>query len=629
MSTLSENRFDFLVVGSGPGGGPLAANLARRGFRVLLLEAGDDHMASASRRTAELYSVPAFHPLCSEDANLRWDYFVNHYRARPERDPKYDPVHGGILYPRAATLGGCSAVNALITVCAHDSDWDALARELNDPSWSASRMRRYFQRLERCQYSRRLVASDSERSGHGLDGWLATEDVDAGVLLRDKCLLEIVKAAAREHLESGGGPPRSSLRVLAELAKLLGRDLNDAATQLLSREGLCTVPLATDGRRRNGTREYLLETMRWYPENLVVRTNVLVTRVLFDGTRAVGVRYRRGARIYAADRNVRRLNEAIGAEEEVRVRREVILSAGAFNTPQILLQSGVGPRVELARHGIEPVVPLEGVGNNLQDRYEVAVVSEMRSDFEVLADCRFDATDPQFEAWRSKRGVYTGNGAAVAMVKKSRAAGPDDEPDLFIFGLPSFFAGYQVDYSKRIRDSKRHFTWVILKAHTRNRAGTVRLAAPRDPLRPPEINFNYFDRRDDPEGRDMAALVEGVKLVREIMSRVDHLTRLEHIPGGHVRSDEEIAEFIEDNAWGHHACGTCAMGSDPGRGAVVDAQFRVHGTRGLRVVDASIFPAIPGFFIALPVYMVSEKASDVIAARAVAEDAERAQALVS
>src|ERR1700761_211961 len=143
MSEAAE--FDYIVVGSGAGGGPLAANLAKAGFSVLLIEAGGD-------KDSLNYAVPAFNGLASEDETYRWDYYVRHYtdQAQQERDPKFVASQDGVLYPRAGTLGGCPAHNALITVYPANSDWNKIAEITGDASWSATNMRKYFKQLEKC-----------------------------------------------------------------------------------------------------------------------------------------------------------------------------------------------------------------------------------------------------------------------------------------------------------------------------------------------------------------------------------------------------------------------------------------------------------------------------------------------
>jgi choline dehydrogenase len=194
------------------------------------------------------------------------------------------------------------------------------------------------------------------------------------------------------------------------------------------------------------------------------------------------------------------------------------------------------------------------------------------------------------------------------MMKRSRPDLP--EPDLFIFGLLGAFRGYYPGYAMQTAQRKDYFTWAILKAHTSNTAGRVRLRT-ADPRDVPEINFHYFDEGNG-DGGDLAGVVEGVETARRIVGRCDELVVAEVVPGPQVRSPEQIRQFVKDNAWGHHASCTCKMGPQSDPAAVVDSRFRVYGTRGLRVVDASVFPKIPGFFIVSSVYMISEKASDVI-----------------
>jgi choline dehydrogenase len=153
----------------------------------------------------------------------------------------------------------------------------------------------------------------------------------------------------------------------------------------------------------------------------------------------------------------------------------------------------------------------------------------------------------------------------------------------------------------------------VLKAHTRNRAGTVKLRS-ADPRDTPEINFHYFTEGSDIEGEDLASVVNGVEFVRRINAHIADISQ-EVIPGSTVRSREEIIKFAEAEAWGHHASCTNKIGPKNDPMAVVDSEFR-HGTRNLRVVDASVFPRVPGYFIVTPIYMISEKASDVILASA-------------
>lgn len=160
----------------------------------------------------------------------------------------------------------------------------------------------------------------------------------------------------------------------------------------------------------------------------------------------------------------------------------------------------------------------------------------------------------------------------------------------------------------------------FFQAHTRNNAGTVALRS-ADPLDPPEINFNYFDTGTTANGadvKDVEALVQAIKLSREANSRYSNYAILggsdftEQLPGASVQSDAELTQYVKDNAWGHHACCTAPIGAPSDRKAVLDSKFRVEGIDGLRVVDASVFPRIPGIFIQAPIFMIAEKAADVI-----------------
>ena len=284
----------------------------------------------------------------------------------------------------------------------------------------------------------------------------------------------------------------------------------------------------------------------------------------------------------------------------------------------MLKLSGIGDREELARFDIPVKVHLPGVGQNLQDRYEVGVVTRMNQSFSTIEGFTFTepqspediARDPALQEWvNSKTGLYTSNGVVLGLIKRSQPQLL--EPDLFIFGLPIYFKGYFLKYSEQIPMISDLFTWAILKAHTKNTAGTVQLRS-SDPTDVPEINFHYFNEGNDPTGEDLQGVVEGVKFVREMSQKNDAFIQNELHPGDDIDEEEEIKTFVKNEAWGHHACGTCKIGRKEDPNAVLDSNFRVYGTKNLRVVDASVFPHIPGFFIVSAIYMVSEKASDVM-----------------
>ena len=624
-----KGDYEYVVVGSGAGGGTLAARLAELGHRVLLLEAGGDPRTLEGgdkvqpnvNRLPDDYDVPLFHAIASENEAMSWEFFVKHYKdpVLAKRDKKYLETYNGkrvdgVFYPRAGTLGGCTAHNAQITVYPHNDDWRFIEDLTGDRSWAPTNMRKYFQRMENChhrggwRFLQKLTGINPTR--HGFNGWLNTQVAIPKAAIKDKSIKRFLIETFAAEVDDVGSPLIERIRWA-----LLGKgDPNDWRLVDGDSTGLRYPPLATDKRERNGSRERVLDVARRHPDKLTIELDALATRVILDETdRAVGIEYLKGARLYRASVTPNTLQ---GELKEVRVTREVILAGGAYNTPQLLMLSGIGPRAHLEEHGIKVRVDLPGVGSNLQDRYEVGVVNRMAfKEWGVLKDAKFSPGDPQYEQWKTKReGVYTTNGAVAAIVKRSSPDRP--LPDLFIAAFLGLFRGYFPGYSKLFADNLNYLTWVILKAHTQNCAGTVRLRS-ADPRDTPEIDFCYFTEGNDSQGDDLRSVVEGVKFVRKLTEhlRSEGLIAEEELPGESEQTDDQIADFVKDNAWGHHASCSCPIGPQS-NGGVVNTNFEVHGTRGLRIVDASVFPKIPGFFIVTSVYMIGEKAADVIHAAA-------------
>ena len=369
--------------------------------------------------------------------------------------------------------------------------------------------------------------------------------------------------------------------------------------------------MTTNGHRRVGTRERLLDVASRLPGKLRIELDAHVTRVVLDEQcRATGVEYAKGEKLYRAFKSPR---NHYGELHAANAAREVVLSGGAFNTPQLLMLSGIGPVEQLRTFNIDVRVPLEGVGKNLQDRYEVGLVFKMAREWELLKSARFFRGDPQYEQWTNGgRGVYGSNGAVLAAIRRSfpeRSA-----PDLFCFALLGAFKGYFPKYSRLLADHHDRLTWAVLKGHTKNRGGEVKLRS-SDPFDTPNINFHYFEEGSEGAADDLDSVVAGIRFVRNVTSKlIDRgLILGEDEPSASAKTDEELRQFVRDNAWGHHASCSCPIGQ-PDQGGVIDANFRVHGAQGLRIVDASVFPRIPGLFVVSAVYMIGEKAADAIIA---------------
>lgn len=684
-----QTPFDYIVIGSGAGGGPLAARLALGGRRVLLLEAGVDPALNAhDAAPRDVYAVPAFHAAATEDPQTSWVFSVRHYDddARQARDSKYDAKQdpgigirkGGIQYPRAAAIGGCTAHHAMIIVRPNDADWDRIAESTNDASWRSEHMQGYFTKIERSlgygvydSFQRRVFGRafalvrraltlveprrQLDTGGHGTQGWQPTNFIDPLVIARivrgDRALLHILRRVILATLTTTG----QRARLLGDALRtqpLRSLDPNVRSPRLPAHAHLSLISIGTENGRRSGLREHLLRVQQQKPQHLVIETGTHVTRLLFKAEqhgppRAIGVELVRGTHLYRASPRSPREGPSTPTEKFF-AREEIIVCGGAFNSPQLLMLSGIGDRTELLLHGITglrgtagadvaPVVHLPGVGRHLQDRYEVSIISQADAPFSTLDGATFRPGPPDDKVlaqWREDgSGLYATNGGALALMMSSRANQEvRRDPDLFIFGVPAAFRGYYWNWSGELlmatkgagAEQRDLWTWVILKAYTDNDHGRVRLRS-NNPLEPPQIDFHSFPATVGAQ-KDVEALAEAVVRMREINAKVPGFVR-EVQPGPAVPPGRspQLDDWIRDEAWGHHACGTCRMGAarwtaDPAWLPPADAQvvlssdFRVHGVQGLRVVDTSVFPRIPGYFIATPTFMIGEKAADLLLA---------------
>ncbi len=528
----SSESFDYIIIGAGSAGCVLADRLTEDGRnRVLLVEyGGSDRSLWIQMPTA--LSIPM---------NMeRYDW---RYYTEPEPHLNNRRLHT----PRGKVLGGSSSINGLVYVRGNALDFEGW-ESLGASGWGYRDVLPYFRRAEG-----RAGGGDDYRGG---EGKLATR----------RGLLTNPLHAAWLAAGAQAGYPQTS-------------DMNG-----FQQEGFGYMDMTVgDGRRCSAANAYLRPAMR--RPNLEVRTHALVSRLLFEGRRAVGVRYRHG-----------------DVRHHVLARREVIVCAGPINSPQLLKLSGVGPGEELAELGIKVVHDLAGVGENLQDHLEFYFQVASREPVTLYS---------QMSLWRraligtrwllTRGGLGSSNHFETGGFIRSRAGVP--YPNIQFHFLP-----LAVSYDGSSLAREHGFQAHVGPMRSRSR-GFVRLRS-AEPLEKPKILFNYMSHEED-----WAEMRACVRLTREIFAQpaFDRYRGREIQPGAGVTSDAQIDEFIRarvESAY-HPSC-TCRMGNPTDPLAVVDPFTRVIGLEALRVVDSSIMPRITTGNLNAPTIMLAEKAADLI-----------------
>ena len=471
-----------------------------------------------------------------------------------------EPVPGlngrSLYWPRGKVLGGSSTINGMIYVRGNRRDYDRWA-QAGLAGWSWDEVLPAFRRSER----------HVERDGawHGTGG-------------------EMTVCRAR-----GANP---LFDVFVEAGRQAGYPVNDDFNGP-AQDGFGRYDFTIErGRRCSAATAFLRPVRR--RRNLAIATHSPVRRVVVEGGRATGVEVAEGARA-----------------RTVRAEREVVLCAGAVNSPQLLMLSGIGEGDALRRHGIETVHALPGVGRNLQDHVDCVLSYACTKPLTLYRDLRADRlVRAVAEGLLFGRGIATTFPYEAGAFLKSRAA--LDAPDIQVHFMPALEATANLHFPNPFGrapvESRHGFTLRVGSVNPESR-GTIRLRS-ADPADPPLIQPDYLR-----SAADRAALVAGVRVVRAVIEQPAFAPwrGREHTPGAAVRSDAALVDWLRASAMTtFHPVGTCRMGADPM--AVVDARLAVHGIEGLRVADASIMPRIPSGNTHAPAVMIGEKAAEFIRA---------------
>ncbi|BBC71798.1 conserved hypothetical protein [Altererythrobacter sp. B11] len=455
-----------------------------------------------------------------------------------------------LFLPRGKLLGGSSSINGMVYMRGHSRDYDRWA-QMGCRGWSHSEVLLYFKRMERSW------RADNAHYGH--DGPLPVTKNNTQYLLHD----ELMQAVA-----NAGYPVTEDIHSGAE-------------------EGASLVELTIDekGRRASTYETYLKPAMQ--RPNLTVATEALTRRVVFEGRRAIGVEFERGGEVRVA-----------------RARREVILSGGAYNSPQLLLLSGVGPAEQIAAQGIKVVHDLPGVGRNLGEHPRVPLEFAAKGKVTFVNQLRLDRAVRAVAQW-----YLFGSGPFARQLNSANPMLRSDprleQPDIQLFSNPVKLTAH-LWFPGFVKSPPHAFSADVILLHPQSR-GFVKLKS-ADPHDLPAIQLNLFDNE-----ADLATARAGLRMARKIYGTEPQAGLIDHevLPGAEVQSDEAIDAHVRATAGTtQHPVGTCAMGIGPG--AVCDPELRVHGLEGLRVVDASIMPDVPGGNTNGPTIMIAEKASDII-----------------
>ena len=532
--SVQSDVFDYVIVGAGAAGCVLANRLAAAGdHTVCLLEAGPPDHSVFLRIPAGVYKA-------STSPKYAWQF---------ETEPNLATGNRSIPMPQGKTLGGSTAINGMNYNRGCPADFDGWAKRGNR-GWSYAEVLPYFKRTER-----RVETGDSRYRGS--DGALPITDSDWRHPLCDA----FIEAAQ-------------------DLGLPCNPDYNGA-----SQAGVGYYQRYIEkGWRVSAARAFLRPIAK--KTNVEIRTRAQATAVLFEGKRAIGVRYTQGP-----GRPTR----------EVKARREVVLTAGAANTPKLLQISGVGRPALLAELGIPVVHDLPGVGANVQDHYMVHLVARVKG-IETISGRGLTLMQEAVKWVLGRPSILAISPSLVYGFANSRdlCSPPDIQLD-FALG------NYSSRPPERFPVIKLGFYQLRPKS-----TGFVQARSP-DPFHAPLIQPNYLV-----EEQDQRVVIDGIRTLRRVLGapRLQPYYYAEELPGPLSTEDRELLQFAQQaGLTAYHLCGSCQMGPHDDRGSVVDDQLRVHGLQSLRIADASIMPNVPSANTSAAVYMIAEKASDMILGR--------------